>query len=101
MHFETAHGTGVLIFVGALNVGSISTPWSGELRPRKRGVVDALDITTHATNIQKGDLVGWFNMGSTVILLLPENSCRWDDVLKPGATLRMGDAIGKFQAADK
>ena len=101
MHFETAHGTGVLIFVGALNVGSISTPWTGELRPRKRGVVDALDITTHATSMKKGDLLGWFNMGSTVIVLLPENSCTWDDVLKPGATLRMGDAIGKFQAAEK
>ncbi len=101
MHFETAHGTAVLIFVGALNVGSISTPWSGELRPRKRGVVDALDITSHATSVQKGDLLGWFNMGSTVIMLLPDKSCAWDDSLKPGATLRMGDAIGKFQAAEK
>jgi len=99
MHFETAHGTAVLIFVGALNVGSISTPWTGELRPRKRGVVDALDITSHATSVQKGDLLGWFNMGSTVIMLLPENSCAWDAALKPGATLRMGEAIGKFQAA--
>ncbi len=101
MHFETAHGTAVLIFVGALNVGSISTPWSGELRPRKRGVVDALDITSHATSVQKGDLLGWFNMGSTVIMLLPDKSCAWDDSLKPGATLCMGDAIGKFQAAEK
>jgi phosphatidylserine decarboxylase len=100
MHFETAHGTAVLIFVGALNVGSISTPWSGELRPRKRGVVDALDITSHATGVQKGELLGWFNMGSTVIMLLPENSCSWGDALKPGATLRMGEAIGKFQAAE-
>ena len=99
MHFETAYGTAVLIFVGALNVGSISTPWSGELRPRKRGVVDALDITSHATSVQKGDLLGWFNMGSTVIMLLPQKSCAWDDALKPGATLRMGEAIGKFQAA--
>ncbi len=52
MHFETAHGTAVLIFVGALNVGSISTPWSGELRPRKRGVVDALDSTSPTTSGQ-------------------------------------------------
>lgn len=96
MYFNTAHGTAVLIFVGALNVGSISTPWSGELRPRKKGVVDALDITEHATSLQKGDLLGWFNMGSTVILLLPENACAWGDFLKPGATLHMGSAIGKL-----
>ena len=43
MHFRTANGPAVLIFVGALNVGSISTPWTGEIRPRKTGVVDVLD----------------------------------------------------------
>ena len=101
MHFNTAHGTAVLIFVGALNVGSISTPWSGELRPRKRGVVDALDISAHATDLKKGDLLGWFNMGSTVIVLLPENTCTWSDALRPGATLRMGDAIGTLAGAQE
>lgn len=94
MHFRTEFGPAILIFVGALNVGSISTPWSGEIRPRKTGTVDTIDITRHDTNVRKGDLLGWFNMGSTVILLLPNGACEWDDDLGPGDTLRMGESLG-------
>ena len=96
MHFRTAVGPAVLIFVGAMNVGSISTPWTGEIRPRKTGVVDVLDISGRPTAVDKGDLLGWFNMGSTVILLLPAGACEWDDDLEPGETLRMGEEIGEF-----
>jgi phosphatidylserine decarboxylase len=96
MHLRTARGPAVLIFVGALNVGSISTPWSGEIRPRKAGIVDTIDISQHSTSVKKGDLLGWFNMGSTVILLLPDNSGEWRVDLEPGTTLRMGESIGGF-----
>ncbi len=97
MHFRTDFGPAVLIFVGALNVGSISTPWTGEIRPRKAGVVDALDLSNHPTEVAKGDLLGWFNMGSTVILLMPPGVCEWDDDLEPGETLRMGEEIGEIK----
>ena len=97
MHFRTEYGPAVLIFVGALNVGSISTPWTGEIRPRKAGVVDVLDLAAYPTTVEKGDLLGWFNMGSTVILLLPKGVCEWDDDLEPGETLRMGIEIGEFE----
>ncbi|MDH5455516.1 MAG: archaetidylserine decarboxylase [Gammaproteobacteria bacterium] len=99
MHLRTEFGPAVLIFVGALNVGSISTPWTGEIRPRKAGVVDALDLSRHPTSVKKGDLLGWFNMGSTVILLLPKGVCAWNDDLKPGKTLKMGVAIGELKSA--
>ena len=99
MHFRTEHGPAALIFVGALNVGSISTPWTGEVRPRKAGVVDVLDLSTHPTQVAKGDLLGWFNMGSTVILLMPRGVCEWDDDLEPGETLRMGEEIGEIRKA--
>jgi phosphatidylserine decarboxylase len=98
MHFETAFGPAALIFVGALNVGSISTPWTGELRARKRGVVDVLDLSQAACTVEKGELLGWFNMGSTVILLLPAGHCDWDSDLSSGATVRVGEAIGQRSA---
>ncbi|MCG8371590.1 MAG: archaetidylserine decarboxylase [Proteobacteria bacterium] len=101
MHFRTDRGPAVLVFVGAFNVGSISTPWTGEVRPRKTGVVDALDLGAHPTRVGKGDLLGWFNMGSTVILLLPGGACEWDDDLEPGETVRMGQGIGALQSADE
>ena len=99
MHFRTRFGPAVVIFVGALNVGSISTPWTGEIRPRKSGVVDVLDLGAHSTVVRKGDLLGWFNMGSTVVLLLPKGVCEWDDDLEPGETLRMGVEIGELESA--
>ena len=95
LHFDTARGPYVLIFVGALNVGSISTPWTGELRPRKSGVVEVIEPGDGPREIGKGDLLGWFNMGSTVIVLMPENSCQWDDAFVTGATVQMGEPVGK------
>jgi len=96
MHFRTSRGPAVLVFVGALNVGSISTPWTGELRPRKHGMVEVSDLSTHPTAVNKGDLLGWFNMGSTVIMLLPADTCEWDQDLTSGETLRVGEAIGQL-----
>ena len=94
LHFESDHGPWSLVFVGALNVGSISTPWSGELRPRKSGVVDAITLDEGPTQVRKGDLLGWFNMGSTVIVLLPRGRCEWSGELESGRTVTMGERIG-------
>ena len=98
LHFRTAFGPMVVVLVGALNVGSISTPWSGEIRPRKSGVVERIDVTTAPQQVRKGDLLGWFNMGSTVIVLLPPDSCTWSDDLEAGAKTVMGEAIGELAA---
>ena len=98
LHFDTSIGPVVVIFVGALNVGSITTPWTGEIRPRKRGVVENRDLGRVSRELKKGDLLGWFNMGSTVIVLLPENGGEWQATLRPGETVRMGEAIGRMPA---
>lgn len=94
LHFDTARGPAALILVGALNVGSISTLWSGEVRPRKRGVVETIDLNRGPSEISRGDLLGWFNMGSTVIILLPKGTCAWSEQLAAGVTVRMGETIG-------
>ncbi|MDH3748681.1 MAG: archaetidylserine decarboxylase, partial [Gammaproteobacteria bacterium] len=96
LHFETAHGSAALIFVGALNVGSITTPWTGEIRPRKSGSVEPQDLGHASRHLKKGDLLGWFNMGSTVILLMPSGVASWVEDLLPGKSVRMGEAIGAF-----
>ncbi|MEQ9561147.1 MAG: phosphatidylserine decarboxylase, partial [Woeseiaceae bacterium] len=94
--FRTNIGPVILIFVGAMNVGSISTPWTGEIRPRRRGVVQLQDLeqSGESCKLEKGDLLGWFNMGSTVILLTPGNHCHWLGNMTPGARVKMGEGIG-------
>jgi phosphatidylserine decarboxylase len=95
-HFRTAAGPMALIFVGALNVGSVSTPWTGRIRARKTGVVDDLDVGAAGVPVavEKGQMVGWFNMGSTVIVLMPPRACAWREGLANGVSLRMGEPIG-------
>jgi phosphatidylserine decarboxylase len=87
----------IVIFVGALNVGSISTPWTGEINPRNNGKIVELNLNqTVPFTLKKGDLLGWFNMGSTVITLFSKDSCQWDQRLKLGRDIKMGDIIGSL-----
>ncbi len=93
--FVAPSGTFFVVLVGALNVGSITTPWSGELRPRRDGSVLALPLDASAgRDLTKGDLIGWFNMGSTVILLGPPGLFEWDPSIAAGRVVRMGEALG-------
>lgn len=96
LHFESDTGPWTLVLVGALNVGSISTPWSGEIRPRRNGVVETLSLADGPDAVRKGDLLGWFNMGSTIILLMPKGSGDWGEHLVAGQTVRMGERIGSI-----
>ncbi len=100
LHFRTPHGPAAVVFVGALNVGSITTPWTGEVRPRKRGVAEVLDLGRASREVRRGDLLGWFNMGSTVIVLMPDGAVRWRDGLNAGSTVRMGERIGELAHCD-
>jgi phosphatidylserine decarboxylase len=96
-HFVTDAGPFALIFVGAMNVGSITTPWTGQIRPQKRGVVVDYDLSkcSESTAVAKGDLLGWFNMGSTVIMLMPDGHGEWSENIVTGTTLKMGEVIGR------
>jgi phosphatidylserine decarboxylase len=95
-HFDTADGPMVLVMVGAMNVGSISTPWTGTIRPRRKGVVENIDIAAsgQSTTLAKGELLGWFNMGSTVIVLLPNKQTNVFSKLADGDKTLAGAAIG-------
>ncbi|MDH4072809.1 MAG: archaetidylserine decarboxylase [Gammaproteobacteria bacterium] len=101
-HIHTALGPMAIIFVGALNVGTISTRWTGDVSPRRSGVVENIDLrdAADALSFGKGDTLGWFNMGSTVILLLPPGSGDAFAGLNTGARVRTGEPIGRFGKAE-
>ena len=46
--------------------------------------------------VKKGDLLGWFNMGSTVITLFSEGSCHWNEELEIGNDIQMGKSMGSI-----
>ena len=49
-----------------------------------------------ARTLQKGAEMGRFQLGSTVILLLPPGVANWDAALAAGSPLRMGQRIGSL-----
>ena len=94
--FEGESGPFVVVLVGALFVGSMSTVWHGEVAPAGApSGARRLQARTAAGPWQpRGAELGRFNMGSTVILLLPPGIARWDATLQPGLALRMGQSVG-------
>ena len=97
--FDTQAGPLAVIFVGALNVGSIGLVGYGDLTPARPRRPHLLDVPAQPMLLERGAELGRFNMGSTVILLLPRGSCAWDPAFVPGAIVRMGAPIGSLAAA--
>ncbi|MEO7208558.1 MAG: archaetidylserine decarboxylase [Steroidobacteraceae bacterium] len=90
--FDTEFGEFALILVGALNVGSIATVWAGDITPASGRVPAALP--PQEVSLEKGEELGRFNMGSTVILLFQKDRARWNDELRAGTTVRLGQSLG-------
>lgn len=90
--FTTAHGPMILILVGAMIVGSMATSWHGVISPRSN-CVQQWDYQNNPVTLKKGEELGYFQMGSTVIMLFPKNTLHWKSELKPGAALQMGEKI--------
>ena len=87
-----------LVLVGALFVGSMATVWHGEVTPRhpRRRTELPLDGSRAGLTLARGAELGRFNMGSTVILLLPPGSAEWRATLAPGSTVRVGAALARL-----
>jgi phosphatidylserine decarboxylase len=85
-----------LVLVGALFVGSMSTVWHGEVTPRspRRRADLPLEAARAGLTLERGAEAGRFNMGSTVILLLPPGRSSWAAPLAPGSPVRVGERLG-------
>ena len=100
--FEDAGRPWALILVGALNVGCMDTVWHGTVAPRRPRVVTPLATDSAALSpgasllLQRGDEMGRFNMGSTVILLFPPGAVRFDAHVRAGQIVRMGERMGEM-----
>jgi len=96
--FDTALGPLAVVLVGAIFVGSIETVWNGELTPPRGRVLRRLPPPRPAPTLARGAELGRFNMGSTVILLLPAGAVEWRQDLVPGHAVRVGEALGRIGA---
>jgi phosphatidylserine decarboxylase len=95
--FDTGPHPFALVLVGALFVGSMATVWHGEVTPRfARQRTDLpLDASRAPLSLARTAELGRFNMGSTVILLLPPRTCDWTGTLGPGSVIRVGTTLAR------
>jgi len=84
-----------LVFVGAMNVASISTAWSGEIVP-ERARRQTRYPHQDAYALDRGDYCGHFNMGSTVIIVYPPGTVTWNSDLRAGDEVRTNQIIGRL-----
>ncbi len=99
--FDTAAGPMCVILVGAIFVGSMETVWAGEIRPRGKKIRHWNYGKKEGIRLHKGQELGRFNMGSTVITLFAKHRVAWDPAFKAGVRVRMGQRIGHIIAAEK
>lgn len=93
--FEEGPLAFALALVGALFVGSIATVWHGDVTPcsPRRAMELPVDTGRAPRRLERGAELGRFNMGSTVILLLPRGAAEWLPELQPGSRVRVGQTI--------
>ena len=93
--FDTARGPFVLVLVGATIVGSMATVWHGVVTPPRPGEIKRWDYADKPVELAKGAEMGRFLLGSTVVLLWPKGTLKFNPDWTPGGAVRMGQMMGK------
>ena len=95
LRFAAPFGEYALVLVGALIVASIRVNWPGPASPYRR----QFSRNPEGVHFQRGDELGAFLLGSTVVALFPEGTVCLDEAIRPGLEVRMGSPIGTWGAA--
>jgi len=96
--FNTSVGKVAVILVGAMIVGSIETVWAGTITPfSRRCLIHQWDYD-NPIDFKRGDEIGHFKFGSTVIVLLEQKAIQWNAEIVPTQSVRMGQALGTLHS---
>ncbi len=91
--FDSAHGSFVLILVGATIVGSMATIWHGIVNPPRLGSVNTWTYENQTITLKQGEEMGRFLLGSTVVMLFPENTLSFNRAWKPEKPIKLGEKM--------
>ncbi|WP_062232009.1 archaetidylserine decarboxylase [Fictibacillus sp. FJAT-27399] len=92
---DTKAGEIAIVKVGAFIVGSVQVAYS---EPYKRARKKVLKTEHPSERYKKGEEIGHFEFGSTVILIFQNGKMELDPSVKAGSTVKMGQRIGKIKA---
>ena len=85
----------VQVLVGATIVGSMATVWHGVVNPPRPGTVRDWRYDDKAVVLDRGEEMGSFLLGSTVVLLWPKDTIAFNPAWAPARGVRMGEAMGE------
>lgn len=94
--FKTTAGAMAVILIGTLFTGGIETTWSGIVTPISKQIARWNYSTPTPIRLDKGNQLGHFNMGSTVILLFGRKHIEWLSSLQRESTIHVGTKLGRI-----
>jgi phosphatidylserine decarboxylase len=93
-HFEGGYGPFAVVMVGAMLVSGIRTVWGGREIPPYASRIVRRDWRSSRIRLEAGSELGRFEMGSTVIVLLPAGAFALAAGLDPEQPVRVGRRLG-------
>ena len=91
--FDSAHGTFVLILVGATIVGSMATVWHGVVNPPRVGRITTWTYENQSITFKQGEEMGRFLLGSTVVMLFPQDTLKFNSKWMPTKPIQLGEKM--------
>jgi phosphatidylserine decarboxylase len=95
-HFDGEHGPFVVVMVGAILVSSVATVWDGLVIPPYASSIRSKSFAAQNISLERFSEMARFNMGSTVIMLLPEGMAELD-VLQSQQVIKVGERLGELR----
>lgn len=93
--FKNDDLTFAVIFIAAINVSSIEVKWKGEVSPPYPKKTISTNYSKKKIMLDKGEELGMFKSGSTVIMLFDKNVELLSSI-KKGQKIRVGQKIGNL-----
>ena len=96
--FDTINGPMAVVLVGAMIVNGIRVVWEKDVFQKKKKIQswDYLSQNEKLTFLEKGNELGRFLLGSTVIICFPNNSIEWDKGIVKNSNVNMGQSLGSY-----
>jgi phosphatidylserine decarboxylase len=91
-------GPFAMVLVGATIVGSIATSWHGVVNPKRTGRVSQWRYDDQAIILDKGQEMGRFLLGSTIVMLFRKGAIAFNEDWGPERPVRLGEAMGNRPA---
>ncbi|TFI59293.1 phosphatidylserine decarboxylase [Sphingomonas parva] len=95
------HGPFVMVLVGATIVGSMATVWHGVVNPKRTGRVSEWRYDDRSIVLNKGEEMGRFLLGSTIVMLFAKDRIVFNEDWAPERPVRLGEPMGNRPASPR